>query len=97
MTVKWYYRVTVPPGQLDHLPAAVGPDTTWLPAASLSQAKSATAATAHAMAQCLGRGVDPGGDWHVMRDDAGREAHHYVLRDDDDTISAVRGEIRRAR
>lgn len=54
-TMRWAYRVTVAPGQLEHLPAAVGPTTDWVRSYTLRDAKQAAAATMHIVAQSLGR------------------------------------------
>lgn len=82
---RWNYRIRVTPGHLEHLPAVVGPDTGWLNANSLQDAKRACNVTAHALAQCLGETTDPGKVWTK---DRARGTHHLTV-----TVSNFSGRI----
>lgn len=70
MTTKWHYNVIASASSkaLAHLPAAVGTETGWLPAASLYQAKRVSLRVAHAFAQLSGDVAFQGG-WRKQSDD----------------------------
>ena len=90
--MTFLYRVQVQPGQLDHLPAAVGPETGWLEAPSLCKAKRAVQGVVHALAQSLGRTTDTHGAWHVVRTTIGT-SHSFVLCVNGDVPLAIKGEV----